>query len=122
MRLSLALLVIPLMVGCSSVNTTVPAKAAYDAKAAYGIALVAATAYARLPRCTDGGPKLCSDPAILAQMRKADLAADAATQAAENAVRALGSSPTAVQAALVAEQQAVAAFKTITDLYAPKGN
>ena len=57
-------------------------------------------------------------PVVIVQIRKASAAADAATQSAENAVRMLGNEPMLVQAAVVAAEQGVAAFKTVTDIYA----
>lgn len=115
------------LAGCSSLgigsttNTDDMAKAAYTAKSAYAIGLVAAVQYNRLPRCgKPDSPLLCSDPLVVAQMRKASDAADIATQAAEDAVRNLGKDPTIVAAAVVAATQSVKALRAITDVYGPK--
>lgn len=107
--------------GAQSVNLDAANKSAYAAKASYGAALVVAAQYVQLPRCErPPAPALCSKQAIVDQIRKADLAADAATQAAENAVRTLGSDPMIVTAAVEAATQSVTAFKAITSVYGGK--
>lgn len=118
-----------LLVGCQQggvgvlskpVDMTVAAKSAYAAKAGYAAALTLAVAYNERPRCTT--PKtiqLCSEQPIVDQLRRASLAADTATQAAENAVRSLGSQPTVVQTAVTASETSVAAFQTIVQIYNP---
>ncbi len=103
----------------STVDMTAAAKSAYAAKATYDGLLVIAVAYNQRPPC-GGTVIICRDAAIVEQLRKASAAADAATQAAENAVRSLGSNPVVVTAAVSAAQQSVTAFKTITDIYGSK--
>lgn len=101
-------------------DMTAAAKSAYTAKAAYAAALTLAVAYNERPRCdAPQAPALCSDQAIVDQLRKASAAADTATQAAENAVRSLGAQPTVVQTAVTASETAVAAFQTIVTIYNP---
>lgn len=103
----------------STVDTTSYAKAAADAKIGYDAALKLATRYAQRPRCGQPtSPIICSDRAVLDAMLKASDAADAATQAAENAVRGLGSNPTVVAALVKASTESVAAFTKITTAYA----
>jgi hypothetical protein len=107
----------------STVDMTTLSKSAFAAKSTYDGLLVLAVAYNSRPRCGQPtSPITCSDQAIVDQMRKASTAADAATQAAENAVRTLGSSPIVASAAVTAAQQAVSALKVITDTYSPKVN
>jgi hypothetical protein len=125
-----------LLGGCGLINavqtgtSTVPtqdmtalAKSAYTAKATYDGLLVLAVAYNSRPRCgTPNAPITCSDQVVVDQLRKASAAADAGTQAAENAVRTLGTNPMVASAAVTAANQSVTALKTITDLYSPKVN
>lgn len=116
---------------CSAINTATSSitpstmdaanKAAYTAKAGYAASLIVAAQYVKLTRCeAPSAPALCSKQAVVDQIRKADLAADAATQAAENAVRNLGSDPLIVSAAVEAATQSVAALTTITNTYKAK--
>lgn len=100
-------------------DMTAASKAAYTAKATYDGLLVVAVAYNQRPPC-GGAVIICRDQAVIDQMRKASAAADAATQAAENAVRSLGSSPAVVTAAVTAAQSAVGAFKVVADTYGSK--
>lgn len=110
-------------VATNTVDTTAAAKSAYAAKATYDGLLVLAVAYNSRPRCTQSNaPVTCSDQGVVNQMRKASAAADAATQAAENAVRSSGTNPMVLSAAVLTAQQAVGAFKVITDIYSPKPN
>lgn len=113
------------LAGCSSLqpaDTTSAAKAAFAAKSTYEATLVLAVDYNKRPPCTE--PRtvvmICRDQAVVDQLRKASTAADAATQAAENAVRSLGGSPTVVSAAVAAAQQSVGAFKIIIETYGAK--
>lgn len=102
----------------STVDTTSYAKAAADAKIGYDAALKLATRYASRPRCGQPtSPVICSDRAVLDAMLKASDSADAATQAAENAVRGLGSNPTVVAALVKASTESVSAFTKIASAY-----
>ncbi len=104
--------------GTSTVDTTSYAKAAADAKIGYDAALKLATRYAMRPRCGQPtSPVICSDRAVLDAMLKASDAADAATQAAENAVRGLGSNPTVVAALVKSATESVSAFKMISTTF-----
>jgi hypothetical protein len=112
--------------GCSTFNTatstvdmTALSKSAYTAKSTYAGLLIVAVAYNQRPPC-GGTVVICRDPVVVEQIRKASVAADAGTQAAENAVRSLGSSPLVVQAAVTAATQSVAAFKVVTDTFGSK--
>lgn len=116
-----------LLVGCQSgsagilsapVDMTAAAKSAYVAKSTYAGLLTVAVAYNERPRCgTPTSPPLCSDAEVVAQLRRASAAADAATQAAENAVRTMGAKPTIVQTAVTAAEQSLAAMNTIVTVY-----
>lgn len=97
-------------------------KSAFAARSAYAATLIVATQYVRLPRCGQpASPPICSDPPIVATMRKAELAADAATLAGEDAVRTLGATPALAQLAVTGATNSVQAFKAIAETYAPKG-
>lgn len=117
-----------LLAACSAINTAAQSvntddanKAAYAAKATYASVLVVAAQYVKLTRCeAPAAPVLCSKQVVVDQIRKADLAADAATQAAENAVRTMGSDPAVITAAVTAATQAAAAFKIIAGVYGGK--
>ena len=101
------------------VDTTTLSKSAFAAKSAYEATLVVAVAYNERVRCTV--PKtvtICSEQAVVDQLRRASATADAATQAAENAVRTMGSNPTIVSAAVTAAEQSVKALTAITTVYA----
>ncbi len=110
-------------IATTPVDMTSLSKAAFTAKSTYDGLLVLAVAYNSRPRCGQPtSPITCSDQAVVDQMRKASAAADAGTQAAENAVRTLGTSPLIAQAAVTAAEQSVAALKVITTTYSPKVN
>jgi len=101
-------------------DASAAAKSAYAARAAYAGLLSGAVAYSSRPRCGQPtSPVLCSEASVVAQLRQASAAADAATSAAENAVRSMGANPTVIQAAVTAGEQSVAAFKAVTMIYQP---
>lgn len=109
--------------GCAAFNVAAQpvsqetlAKSAYAAKAAYAVALIGAAQVVATPRC-ERAPPPCVPQAIVDQVRKFDLAADTATQAAEDAVRNLKNDPTLMQLAVDNATNAVKAFKTISDIY-----
>jgi len=87
---------------------------------AYQAALTIAVAYNNLPRCAQDGPPVCSDVAVVAQLRKADDAAIAVLAAAQKVALTPGVTDSAVQAALAAATQGVTAFQTIVNIYKPK--
>jgi hypothetical protein len=73
-----------------------------------------------MPRCAPAVPKPCSDPELVAQIRKADNVAAAALDAAEAAVRTPAVGTTARDRAIQAAQAALAAFSAlVTSLGAP---
>jgi len=88
-----------------------PAQAVFLAKTDYAAALTAAVAYKRLPSCETAPPPLCSRPATVMQLQKADDAANALLNGAEITVRTGGSN---LDMAITAATQAVAAFTSIT--------
>jgi hypothetical protein len=124
MRKSIALAFVIVLGACTSPgSSTDPAgtgvglntltSAAFAARTAYAVALVAANQYASLPRCErPSAPPLCSKQNVVDIMRQADVAADNSTLAAERAVREFPSSQLTV-AIVQAAKTSVAAFATV---------
>ncbi len=105
------------IVSVSACANQSPATVLFDLRAGYDSALAGAVAYKQLPVCpaTDNSP--CHDPAVVAQIIKADTAAEAALDAAEDMVV---NHPTTDAADLIAAaQDAVNAAERIITLYAP---
>lgn len=97
---------------CTSAPKT-PQQAVYAAKSSYEVALTAAVAYAELPSCEKTTPP-CSDPKIVAQLKKAQPVARQALDAAESAVRTPGFGDDVVTSSVAAAQAALTAFVSIT--------
>lgn len=111
MKRLLAAFVLTLVASCAGVTAPQsPAQAVFAAKQSYAVALTAAVAYKRLPACP-AATKICSDPAVVAQLQKIDTASSALLDGAEATVRTGGGN---VQMAITAAEQAVSAFTTIT--------
>jgi hypothetical protein len=93
-----------------------PQGTVFDIRAAYDAAvLVPAANYASLPACPQASGQACADPSAVAQLRKADTAAKAALDAAEDVVR---QNPTLdASAAISAAENAVTAVQTILATY-----
>lgn len=98
-------------------------KGAYAAKLSFQAALTAAVVYIELPRCGRiASPTLCSEQSVVDVMRKAIVAADNGTQAAEDAARAISSDSPALTsliaaslpALVTAAERSVTALQTIT--------
>ena len=99
--------------GCATAPQT-PAQAVYQVQGTYAAALQIAVTYKQLPTCAQPArPALCSQPAVVTQLQKADDVAYAALTAAQNTVRTPGAGAN-LNTALVAAQQAVNAFAAIT--------
>jgi hypothetical protein len=90
-----------------------PAQAVYAVEGDYAAALAVAVQYRALPSCSATTTALCSTPEVLAQLEKGDAAAWSAIEAAQNTVRAPGTSGNDETAALAAAQQATTAFQQI---------
>lgn len=114
MRKLLALLAFAVLTGfgCATAPQT-PAQSVYAVQGTYAAALSVAVSYKQLPACVQGGPVLCSDPAVVAKLQKADDVAYAALTAAQNIVRTPGAGLNA-QTAINAASQAVNALASIT--------
>lgn len=90
-----------------------PAETVFQAKTAHAVALRTAVAYRELPPCSKAAMP-CHDPAIVAQLQRADKVADAALDAAENAVRTPGFGTEIVASTVASAKAALAAFTSIT--------
>jgi len=108
----LAIALLALLAGCATPQS--PSESVFQAKTAHAVALRSAVAYRELPPCAKA-PQPCRDPAIVAQLQKADKVADAALDSAENAVRTPGFGQAVISSAITAAQAALAAFVSITD-------
>ena len=91
-----------------------PAQAVFLAKGEYNAILVAAVHYNELPRCLpQGGQRLCSNAAVVDQIRRADAVALAALDAAEATVRNPLFGGQILTSSAVAATNAVGAYKEI---------
>lgn len=112
--------------GSQSSAIVVASKSVYTTKAAFTTALNLADIYAKLPRCNTpatpnpSAPPACSDQSVLDQMVKAEKAADASIQSAENVVRDPRSTQDIATAAQNAAAQALVALTTIMNTYGIK--
>lgn len=102
-------------------NPTAPAftdatagQAMVIARDGYQVAVTAAIAYGKLPTCSATQRAPCHDPALLAQLQKADTVAYAALDAGDAILRQPGLGSTARDRAITAAQSALAAFTTLT--------
>ncbi len=94
------------------------ATSVYQTKLAYAAVLTGAVEYNKLPRCgRPTSPVLCSDQGAVEAMRKANVAARSALDAAENTVRDPAVKGNTAQLAVTAAGNAVDSFKEIVALY-----
>jgi len=101
-----------LTVGCAG-SFDSPAKSVYQIRSGYTSILVGAVQYESLPRCP--AEPVCSDPDVVDVMRKADLTAKDALDAAETTVRSHPEIDASF--AIAAAENAVAALKSILVTY-----
>ncbi len=95
-----------------------PAVRVLAAQADYNVILAAAVAYTDLPRCeAPAAPVACSKSAVVAEIRKADVAADAALKAAQGIVRTPGVSEGAASPYIVTMLHAIAGLRTVLVTY-----
>ncbi|MDA8232849.1 MAG: hypothetical protein M0006_16075 [Magnetospirillum sp.] len=101
-----------IVAGLSACARQTPAAEVFELRAGYDAAvLVPVSHYAALPACPQADNAPCADPAVLGRLRKADAAAKAALDAAEDSVR--NHPQTDSSAAIAAADAAVAAARTI---------
>lgn len=91
-----------------------PAQAVFEAQGVYHAALKAEVTYAKLPRCMQGGPTICSDINTIRQVKNIDIAAWGAIQASQKTVRTPGFAENTLQSAAVAAVNAANAFASVT--------
>ena len=107
--------------GCSGGLPPSAQNDVFAAKTAYGAALTLAVAYNGLPRCgTPTSPPLCSDQAVVLQLRKADQVASLALDQAEAVVRNPLSSASLIAAAVQSASGAVKTLQMIEQTYSVK--
>lgn len=105
------------LAGCGTMPTDGGAanaqQAVFTAKSAYATTLTVAVAYKNLRPCGASVPQPCSDPAIVAQLQKADIVANTALDAAEAAVRTPQVGTTARDRAVATANSALAALSAL---------
>lgn len=97
----------------AAVNSATAQRAVFAAKSSYAALLQAAVAYKELRPCAAGVLQPCSDPAIVAQIQKADNVASIALDAAEAAVRTPQVGATAQDRAIATANSALAALSAL---------
>jgi hypothetical protein len=105
--------------GCAStgsINSVQAQRGVFAAKEAYAVVLKEAVRYESQPRCTDTVTTQCSDPQIVAQVRKASAVASSALDAAEAAVRTPQIGTDATSRAVETANAALAAFSALLPL------
>ncbi len=112
MKRLIALLALAFLAACATAPQT-PQQTIYSATNSYNAAVTVALAYKALPACAPTAPPICSRPDIVAKLKDADTVAYNALVAAENVARSPNAGANA-QTALVAANQAIAAFAAIT--------
>lgn len=89
-------------------------RAMVAARSGYNTAIAAAIVYGKLPACSATQKAPCHDPALLAQMQKADRTAFDALDAADAILKVPGLGSGAMNTAVAAAQAALAAFTSLT--------
>jgi hypothetical protein len=123
MKKSIALIALSLLAGCASfstkntIDTASASNRVYAAKVGYTAVLTAAVAYNNLPRCTPTNKPVCSDSAVVDQLRKANSAAVATLDSAETVVRTPNVNQDVVEFSVVAAENAVKTVQGIVKVY-----
>jgi hypothetical protein len=99
-----------------SMNSAEAQRAVYAMGEAYKLVLQKAVEYESQPRCTATVTSKCSDPGIVAQLRKADTVASAALDAAQAAVRTPSVGGNAMSQAMQTANAALAALSALLPL------
>jgi hypothetical protein len=102
------------LAACTAAPRT-PAQAVFALEASYDGALSGVVAYAMLPRCAEGGPVVCSEPAVVRQVNETAHRAWVAIRAAQAIAVSYRPDATALANATAA---AVAALGELTSLTA----
>jgi len=109
MKLLPVVAVVALSTGCAAPQS--PAQAVFNAHLTYDAALSGAVFYKELPKCP--AKPLCSDPAAVATIQKADNVAFEALSSAQKVVRQPKASQSALQTAVTWATEAIAAFSRV---------
>lgn len=88
-------------------------RAVFTAKSGYSVVLATAVAYKNLRPCAVPAAQPCSDPAVVAQLQRADNVASMALDAAEAAVRTPSVGSTARDRAIATANSALAALSAL---------
>ena len=113
MRRFLILPVLILVVSCASMAAKTPAQRVFAAQSDYNALLSVAVAYESQPRCQEKVTLACSDPGVVAVVRKADTDAYTALKVAQDTVRTPGATDSTVNLVLTAAANAVANMRTV---------
>jgi hypothetical protein len=117
MKRTLALLVFVVgLTACGGVPQS-PQQSVFEIKSTYGVTLNAAANYAELPPCNASRGQPCAEGKVVAQLKKAEPAARATLDAAENVVRTPGFGDNVVKSSVKAAQEALRAFSVIVSTY-----
>lgn len=119
MRKLFALGAVLLLAACAStVPSQSPASRVFAIQADYTLLVAAAAHYNELPRCErPDAPALCSKASAVAEIRKADAAAVAALQAAQDIVQRPGFDQVTASSAIATALRAVTALQAILATY-----
>ena len=101
------------LAACASLEAETPAQRVFALKAEYRAVLALAVDYESLPRCPVAPTPVCSEPAVVDLLRRADGRAEIALDGAEQVVRSPAASEGAAALALEAAGAAVAAFRRL---------
>lgn len=100
-----------------TVDQTKMEQSAYAARSAYAGILRLMAEYVSLPRCGTG---VCSSQSVVNEMRKVELAADAATKGAVDIARSPTKTSIALANAVSDAQRAVETFRNVVAVYKPE--
>ena len=101
------------LAACASLEAETPAQRVFALKSEYRAVLGLAVDYESLPRCPGAATPVCSEPAVVELLRRADRQAELALDGAERVVRSPAASQGAVALAVEAAGAAVAVLRQI---------
>lgn len=111
----------PTYAGIGTVDQTKMEQSAFAARSAYKGILIWMDQYISMPRCgTPAATAACSLQGAVNEMRKVELAADAATAGAERIARAPTKSPSELVNAVTDANRAVEIFRSVVAIYKPQ--
>lgn len=90
----------------------------FTIKSGYGVTVRAATAYVKLPPCAlPSSPPICANTAVVKQLAKAQIAASATINSAEEVILNAKGSSTLLSTAVDAAKSAYASFQEVVKVY-----